>query len=314
MTEMDPVKRSIPELPRPAARLTLGPLLFHWPRAQRRDFYARIADEAPVDCVYLGEVVCSKRLSWFAEDLPQIAARLRRSGKQVVMSTAALIASDQEAATVGDLCAAGELIEVNDLAALHLLTGRRFVSGPLINAFNEGTLDVLRRLGAVRIAMPVELSAAAIATLAAHNADGETEVFAFGRQPLAISQRCYHARAHDLHKDACRFVCGRDADGMPVAQLDERPLFTVNGTQTLSHGYVVMLDRLATLHRAGVTHFRLSPQTIDMVAVATLHRAVLDGLLDPEEAAARLGALAAPVPFVNGYVNGHAGMAWLATP
>ncbi len=305
---------SIPDFQRSPARLTLGPLLFHWPRAQRRDFYARIADEAPVDCVYLGEVVCSKRLSWFEEDLPEIAARLRRAGKQVVMSTAALIASDREAITVRDLCEAGDLIEVNDLAALHLLTGRSFVSGPLINAFNEGTLDVLRRLGAVRINMPVELSAAAIATLASHNAGGETEVFAFGRQPLAISQRCYHARAHDLHKDACRFVCGRDADGMAVAQLDERPLFTINGTQTLSHGYVVMLDMLATLQTAGVTHFRLSPQTIDMVAVATLHRAVLDGVLDPEDGAARLGALAAPVPFINGYVNGRAGMTWLPSP
>jgi collagenase-like PrtC family protease len=42
-------------------RLTLGPLLFNWPAERWRDFYARIADEAPVDRVVLGEVVCSKR-------------------------------------------------------------------------------------------------------------------------------------------------------------------------------------------------------------------------------------------------------------
>jgi len=40
--------------------LTLGPLLFNWNPEQRRDFYARIADEAPVDCVYLGEVILLK--------------------------------------------------------------------------------------------------------------------------------------------------------------------------------------------------------------------------------------------------------------
>jgi len=33
--------------------LTLGPIPFHWSAEARRDFYARIADEAPVDTVYL---------------------------------------------------------------------------------------------------------------------------------------------------------------------------------------------------------------------------------------------------------------------
>ena len=56
--------------------LTLGPLLFNWKPERRRDFYARVADEAPVDCVYLGEVVCSKREPFFVDDLPTIAERL----------------------------------------------------------------------------------------------------------------------------------------------------------------------------------------------------------------------------------------------
>ena len=50
---------------RTPAHLTLGPLLFHWPAHKRRDFYLRIADEAPIDTVYLGEVVCSKREPFF---------------------------------------------------------------------------------------------------------------------------------------------------------------------------------------------------------------------------------------------------------
>ena len=41
--------------------LTLGPLFFHWSAAEIGDFYARIADEAPLDRVYVGEVVCGKR-------------------------------------------------------------------------------------------------------------------------------------------------------------------------------------------------------------------------------------------------------------
>ena len=44
----------------PRVALTLGTLLHNWPADRRRDFYFRIADEAPVDTVCLGEVVCAK--------------------------------------------------------------------------------------------------------------------------------------------------------------------------------------------------------------------------------------------------------------
>ncbi len=37
-------------------RLSLGPLLYLWPREQVIDFYKQVA-EWPVDIVYLGEVV-----------------------------------------------------------------------------------------------------------------------------------------------------------------------------------------------------------------------------------------------------------------
>ncbi len=293
-----------------SARLSLGPLLFHWTREKRADFYARIADEAPIDCVYIGEVVCSKRLPFYEDDLQTIAERLRRAGTQVVFSTPALIASDRDAAIVRDYCAAGELVEVNDLAAVRVLAGEEFVSGALVNIFNEGAMDVVRRMGAIRVNLPVELSARAMSILAAYNSGGETEVFTFGRQPIAISQRCYHARAYDLHKDACQFVCGNDPDGMKADQLDGRPLFAMNGTQTLSHGYLVMLDMLLQLQRDGVTYFRLSPQPIDMVKVAVLHRAVLDGAIDPAEA---LQSLRPDIParLINGYVHGRAGMTYV---
>jgi collagenase-like PrtC family protease len=296
--------------PREPARLSLGPIYLHWSREKRADFYARIADEAPVDCVYIGEVVCAKRLPWFEDDLPAIAERLRRAGKQVVFSTPALIASDREAAIVREYCAAGELIEINDLAALRVLAGEKFVSGALINIFNEGSLDVVRRMGAMRVNLPVELSVSSMAILAAYNTCAETEVFTFGRQPIALSQRCYHARAYDLHKDACQFVCGNEPDGLKADQLNGKALFAINGTQTMAHGYLVMFDALPELQQAGVTHFRLSPHPVDMVAVARLHRAVLDGALDPLEACERLRS-ETDVPFVNGYVHGRAGMSWV---
>jgi hypothetical protein len=52
-----------------------------------RDFYFRIADEAPVDAVYFGEVVCSKRAPLTEAHLQDAAERLRAADKQVVLST-----------------------------------------------------------------------------------------------------------------------------------------------------------------------------------------------------------------------------------
>lgn len=296
----------------PLPRVTLGPLLYHWPAAQRRDFYFRLADEAALDVVTLGEVVCSKREPFFADHLPAVIDRLHAAGKEVVIATLALITTARELDAIADLAAAGLTVEANDVTAIAALAGRGFVSGPLINLFNEGTLDFLLRQGATRVVLPVELSADAIGTLAARNPTGQTEVQVFGRQPLAISMRCYHARAYGLHKDACQFVCERDPDGLAADQLDGRGLLAVNGTQTLSHGYLVALRELAGLHTAGVSHFRLSPQAgVDVVQVAALVRAVADGTCAPDAAEAALRALTGPVPFINGYLQGREGMAWV---
>jgi len=289
--------------------LTLGPLLFNWKPEQRRDFYARIADEAPVDCVYLGEVVCSKREPFFVDDLPAIAGRLTAAGKQVVYSTLALVTTDREMEAIRAFCAAGMAIEANDVASINLLAGAPFVSGPFINTFNEATIDFLVARGAERIGLPVELSAAAIATLARHN-PVETEALVFGRQGLSLSMRCYHARAYGLHKDSCQFVCELDPDGLAADQLDGKPLLAVNGTQTLSHGYAAAFEDLAPLQAAGVTHFRLSPQRTDMVKVAGLFRAAVDGRIAPAEAQSELGALVAPTPLIDGYMRGRAGMSF----
>lgn len=291
------------------SRLTLGPLFFHWSRAQRRDFYFRIADEAAVDCVYLGEVVCSKREPIYAADLPAITARLQAAGKQVVLSTLALITTDRELAEIRARCAGDLMLEANDITCISLLAGTPHVVGPFINLFNEATLAFLLRMGATRVCLPIELSAPAIATLAARNAV-ETEVMVFGCQPLSISMRCYHARAYGLHKDTCQFVCETDPDGLAADQLDGAPLLRVNGTQTLSHGYAVLLHELAALEASGVTHFRLSPQATDMVEVARLYRAVLDERMEPDAAEAGLRALVGATPFLNGYMRGREGMAW----
>ena len=60
-------------------RLSLGPILYYWDREAVLDFYARVAD-APVDIVYLGEVVCAKRRALRGEDWLRIAEELESAG------------------------------------------------------------------------------------------------------------------------------------------------------------------------------------------------------------------------------------------
>jgi len=129
------------------------------------------------------------------------------------------------------------------------------------------------------------------------------EVFGFGKAPLAISARCYHARVHKLSKDNCKFVCEQDPDGLRVKTMDGQDFLSVNGVQTLSHGCVDVLDDIQDLVKAGVRALRLSPQNCDMVAVAKLYREVLDGRRDTAEAENELASLYPNAPFVNGFLH-----------
>jgi collagenase-like PrtC family protease len=291
------------------AQLTLGPLLYHWSPERRRDFYFKIADEAPVDCVYLGEVICSKREPFFVESFNEVAGRLKSAGKQVVISTIGLVTAPREMAEIAEHAASDALVEANDVACLQALHGKPHVIGPLINVFNEGAREFVIRNGAVRIVLPVEAPAASIEVLA--GSPVETEVMVFGRQTLSIAMRCYHARSHGLTKDSCNFVCGLEPNGLSATTVDGEDLLTISGTSTQSHGYAVLLNELDELRKMGVTHFRLSPQDMDMVAVARIYRDALDGKLSVKEAETRLQALSDDIPFINGFYYAREGLSWI---
>jgi collagenase-like PrtC family protease len=294
------------------SELTLGPVLFNWEPERWRDFYFRIADEAPVASVYLGEVICFKRAPLFDDYLDAVAARLKAAGKTVVRSTLAEVMSKQERKMIDEVCAEQTMVEANDGSALLRLRGRPHHAGPFVNVYNERTLAVLAGNGVCNACLPPEMPATAIRALCPEAAKlGVTlEVQVFGRIGVALSARCYHARAHGRSKDTCQFICNVDADGMTLRTIEDKPFLTVNGIQTMSHDYLNLIGELAELQDMGVTRFRLSPHSCDMVAVATTFRDALDRRIDVNEAAGRLDACKLDAPFSNGFYYGKPGHRW----
>jgi collagenase-like PrtC family protease len=295
-------------------QLTLGPVLYLWDAEAWRDFYFRIADEAPVEVVSIGEVVCSKRQHFHVAHLDEVVARLQAAGKTVRLATLALVTLEREQRSVRALAQQPECeLEVNDLSALPALAGRRHAIGPLVNVYNGATARFLAAHGAGSICMPPELPLASVRAITAAAPEIAWEVFAFGRVPLAISARCAHARVKGFTKDNCQFICAEDPDGLAVETLDRQPFLALNGVQTVSFTCQTSITDLATLQAAGVSRFRLSPQRCDMVAVARIYRDVLDGRLEPEAGLAGIRALYPELPMANGFLHGVPGAELILT-
>ncbi|OGI45013.1 MAG: U32 family peptidase [Candidatus Muproteobacteria bacterium RBG_16_65_31] len=293
-------------------KLSLGPILYFWPRDTVLDFYRRVAD-APVDIVYLGEAVCSKRRALRPEDWIQIAEELEAAGKEAVLSTMTLIEAESELGVMRRISENARFtVEANDMGAINMLAGRaRFVAGPNINTYNAGTLAMLAAAGARRWVLPVELDRNTLRALqAARPAGLETEVFAFGRLPLAFSARCFTARAHNLPKDECGFRCGDYADGMLLSSQEDKPFLVLNGIQTQSAETYNLVAELPEMKDLAVDVARISPQSSGTFEIINTFHAVIDGTLEPAAAPARL-APHIPYGACNGHWYGQAGMNWI---
>lgn len=292
-------------------KLALGPLLYLWPREQVIDFYKQ-ALEWPIDTVYLGEVVCSKRRALKLDDWLAIAADLSAAGKEVVLSTLALVEAESELKAMRRIIDNGEyLVEANDMAAVQMAADRvPFVAGPHLNLYNCESLSLMHRAGATRWVMPVELSRDTLQVLL----DGcpselETEVFAWGRLPLAFSARCFTARNEGLPKDDCQLRCGDYPDGIVMRSQEEQAFLTINGIQTQSATTACLLEALPEMAAMGVDALRLSPQSHHMGEIVEIFYEVRDGELSVEEGMATLRKVAGG-ELSNGFWYGQSGMAW----
>ena len=133
-------------------KLALGPLQYYWPRDTVFDFYQAMA-ETPVDVVYLGEAVCSRRRELRQSDWIDIARMLRDAGKHASPNS-----GWPEAAMAGALG-----VQLGGLASYDGVAHERptFGDGP-----RPSPLDLHRGLGLYLRACAILVAALALGGLA----------------------------------------------------------------------------------------------------------------------------------------------------
>ncbi len=95
----------------------------------------------------------------------------------------------------------------------------------------------------------------------------ETEVFAFGKLPLAFSARCFTARHYGLNKDDCQFKCLEYPEAMTLKTREGPPFLAINGIQTMSAQTYNLLAEVPEMLKMGIDILRISPQPEHMVDI-----------------------------------------------
>ncbi|WED23309.1 U32 family peptidase [Vibrio sp. JC009] len=251
-------------------KYALGPLLYFWPKQDVEAFYNK-AKASNADIIYLGESVCSKRREMKLPHWLDIAKELSSAGKQVVLSTMALLEAPSEVNAMKKYIDNGEFaIEANDVSAIQLAFEKKvpFVVGPAVNAYNAHTLKLFLKQGMTRWCMPVELSRDWLSNtlIQCEELDirnkFEVEVFSHGYLPLAYSARCFTARAENRPKDECETCCINYPTGLQVSSQEGQSVFNLNGIQTQS-GYCYNLINDLKSMKGLVDVVRLSPLGVE---------------------------------------------------
>jgi collagenase-like PrtC family protease len=290
-------------------RVSLAPVPYFWSK-ERYQAFSRSVAESPVDIVYLGETVCSKRRAMRLEDWIDIAQLLSQHGKQAVLSTLTLLEADSELRQLTRIASQKDfLIEANDIAAVQVASenDNAFVVGSAINVYNNRTLALMKTLGMRRWVVPVELGRDDIQPMMEFTREFNVEVEyqVYGRLPLAWSARCFTARHLDLRKDDCQLKCQDYEQGIAVYSQEKQVFSQINGIQTQSGHVTNLLERWLELRAAGVDILRVVPvAAADTLKVLDyLHSQVIDEPSIPPE-------LANDYAYCNGYWLQRAGMSF----
>ncbi|THB73823.1 MAG: U32 family peptidase [Gammaproteobacteria bacterium] len=263
-------------------QISLSQIPFNWDFQTATDFYREMA-ALPIDVIYIGNTVCSKRETTVSiKQWLQIAEELQTQGKQVIFSTLGLIETAAELNQLNKTCTDTPfMIEANDIGTVNILAKNKkeFACGPEINIYNHHTIKILQDRGMVRWTPPVELSIDAIANIknATTNFSAAIDLFAFGYLPLAISARCYSARSEGINKENCDNVCNKTPYGYAVNTTENKDFLRINGTQTMSGAIHNALNGWKAAEAAGIESLRISPANTDMKQVVEQTHKMLEG-------------------------------------
>lgn len=266
-------------------KYALGSVLYYWPKQTLNDFY-QLAMQSEADIIYIGETICSKRREMKPSDWIELARQLATSGKQIVLSSLALLQAPSELKEISKLVDNGEfLIEAHDFGVINMLAEKKlpFVAGHGLNCYNAQTLNILLREGMTRWCMPVELSRDWLINLLNQCDDMgirgkfEVEVMSYGHLPLAYSARCFTARSENKQKDECETCCINYPQGREVLSQEQQQVFILNGIQTLS-GYCYNLGNELASMKDLVDIVRVSPESERSLEILSQFKANENGL------------------------------------
>lgn len=278
-------------------KLAIGNILYFWKKQNIEDFYQQ-AKTSSADIIYLGESVCSKRRELKLSDWLDIAKEIESRGKQVVLSSLALLEAKSELAMLKKVCENQDfLVEANDFGAVQLLNelGLPFIAGAALNIYNQHDLNYLYKQGMQRWVMPVELSKDWLVNIRDElhslnlNNKFEIEVYGYGHLPLAYAARCFTARSENKPKDQCDLCCINYPKGREIKSQEGEILFNMNGIQTLSGKAQNLINDLPSMKEL-VDVVRINPNSVESLTWLTLFRHNMEGK--------------APIS-LDGYCNGY---------
>ena len=206
--------------------------------------------------------MCSRRQQLRIADWTLLVRELSDAGKEVVVSSQVLLESESDLRIVRRLRdEANCKMEANDLGAVNIALGHPFVGGPHLNIYNESTLATYSRYGMIRWIPPLEADRELVKTLHSSRPNGvETELFVYGKLPLAFSARCFTARHYNLNKDDCQFKCLEHPSGLTLKTREQQSFLTINGIQTMSAQSYNLLNQIPDMLEMGIDVIRISPQ------------------------------------------------------